>query len=421
MKRDLQSLQQQNDALDVIVDSLRTLPESEAVSLLQSLRSDTSPDYLAASLRANVSLPSSFSGQTLEADLAEQMIHLSNNWGIDTHAFAPSRSNSGDSQQLRGAQTPAEARATWFRAPQDAELVEHLLNLYFCWVHPFHHLFSRELFLYEMGHGRTQFCSALLVNALLSFACHYSDRPVAYADPSDTATAGDHFFAEAKWLLDNTELPSLTTVQALGIMSLRETSRGSDSNGYQYAGRCVRMALELGLHLSDFSSESRSSLLEARKVTYWGVFHLETYASPIPTYFLAEKLTPFRFCSIAVGRPSQLPRSAADIQKPIISERTENHIWRPYEDSNLARRPSSEQRTRSMLFFERLSKLSELASDIVNTFYAPQEHFTSRRLAAAHAQYQEWYNDLPDAFRIENTALPHVLVLHMYYYACVLQ
>ncbi len=70
---------------------------------------------------------------------------------------------------------------------------------------------------------------------------------------------------------------------------------------------------------------------------------------------------------------------------------------------------------------EQMSKLSEMASDMVNTFYAPRERFTSRRLAAAYAQYQEWHQQLPPAFRLENTTLPHVIVLHMYYYACVLQ
>lgn len=74
-----------------------------------------------------------------------------------------------------------------------------------------------------------------------------------------------------------------------------------------------------------------------------------------------------------------------------------------------------------MLFIDHMSRLSELASDMVNTFYAPQERFTSRGLAAAYQQYQDWYAHLPDAFRLENTSLPHVLVLHMYYYASVLQ
>jgi hypothetical protein len=99
----------------------------------------------------------------------------------------------------------------------------------------------------------------------------------------------------------------------------------------------------------------------------------------------------------------------------------ENQPWRPYEDSSLSASPIAEQPEQPMLFMEELSKLSELASDMVNTFYAPQERFTSRQLAATYAKYQEWYENLPYAFRLENTTLPHVIVLHMYYYACVLQ
>lgn len=95
--------------------------------------------------------------------------------------------------------------------------------------------------------------------------------------------------------------------------------------------------------------------------------------------------------------------------------------WRPYEDTNMSLSPSAEQPGRSMLFKDQLSSLSEIASDMVNTFYAPRERFTSRQLAATYAQYQSWYQNLPDCFRLENTSLPHVLVLHMYYYGCVLQ
>ena len=126
-------------------------------------------------------------------------------------------------------------------------------------------------------------------------------------------------------------------------------------------------------------------------------------------------------CSVGFGRLSQLPRAAADVQKPAILDRTEGQIWRPYEDANLVTSPSAEQLSRSMLFTNQLSKLCELANDMVNTFYAPRDQFTSRSLANAYAMFQNWHQNLPDAFRLENTTLPQVLVLHMYYYACVLQ
>merc|ERR1711971_799519 len=70
-----------------------------------------------------------------------------------------------------------ESSGVWFRQPQDVEFVEHLLNLHFCWIHPFYHFFHREYFLHDMSRGNTEFCSALLVNAICSFACHYSDAP----------------------------------------------------------------------------------------------------------------------------------------------------------------------------------------------------------------------------------------------------
>ena len=273
LKRDIQSLQEQHDALNVIVASLRTMPEAESMSLLQSLRTDINPDDLAELLRTNVDLPQSFGHQTLEADFAEQLATTpsTQSRGVEQSLSLPWEQPSEDREQLSG------AVASWFRTPQDAEWVEHLLDLYFVWIHPFHQFFSREHFLRDMGRGRKGFCSVMLVNAVLAFACHYSDRPPARTDRRNPSTAGDQFFAVAKEELDCSDTPCLTTVQTLGIMSIRETSRGRDSNGYQYAGRCVRMALELGLHLSLIGNGLRAVENEVRKITFWSVFNLETY------------------------------------------------------------------------------------------------------------------------------------------------
>lgn len=125
--------------------------------------------------------------------------------------------------------------------------------------------------------------------------------------------------------------------------------------------------------------------------------------------------------SVGVGRLSQLPRCAADIQRPSINSRIDEQPWRPYEENGLSGSPSAEQPARPALFLEYLSRLSEISSEVVNAFYAPQERFTSRRLATTYAQYQDWYRSLPDCFRLENTTLPHVLTMHMYYHDAVLQ
>ena len=116
-----------------------------------------------------------------------------------------------------------------------------------------------------------------------------------------------------------------------------------------------------------------------------------------------------------------MPRAAADIERPTLTERSELQTWRPYTDTNMGINPATEQPGRYMSFVHCLSDLSELSSDVVNTFYAPRERFTSRRLATTYEAYKEWYRKLPQNLRLENTSLQKVLVLNMYYYACVLK
>lgn len=407
LKRDIQSLQQRNDALDVIVASLRALPESDSINLLHSIRSDDNNEGIAASLQTNVRLPHSFGPQTLESEFVQHLTHpdsarAQSDVPSSDPSLSPAHYRPNGEDHPSGGGITYQNPSFWFRTPPDPEFIEHLLDLYFTWVHPFYQLFSQDRFLMDFKRGETGHCSALLVNVICAFGCHYSDRLAARSDADDPLSVGEHFFAEAKRLLDLDEKPSLTMVQALGIMSFRETSRGRDSNGYQYTGRCLRVALEMGLHLSVMSSNLRPAEFEARKITFWGVFNTET------------------ICSVGMGRLSQLPRAAADIDRPTLSERSETQPWRPYQDTNAPINAAAEQPGRYMSFVHCLSDLSEIASDMVNTFYAPRERFTSRRLSTTYEAYQNWYNKLPQHFRLEHTSLPQVLVLHMYYYACVL-
>jgi len=108
MKRDIQCLQQQNSALEVIVASLRSLPEDEAVSLLQSLRGESSVDVVAAALQTNVRLPHSYAPQTLEADFAQQISQSSTaDSAVTPTAFpcALSREPSSDKMSTRSWRT----------------------------------------------------------------------------------------------------------------------------------------------------------------------------------------------------------------------------------------------------------------------------------------------------------------------------
>lgn len=125
-----------------------------------------------------------------------------------------------------------------------------------------------------MEQGLTNYCSSLLVNAMCSYACHYTDLPGARKDPKDPKTAGDHFFEKAKQLLyHDDETSCFTKVQALAVMSVREPSAGRDSTGYKYIGRALRMALELGMHLQHRIKNVDDRI---RQNTTWALFTLET-------------------------------------------------------------------------------------------------------------------------------------------------
>lgn len=256
------------------------MPEAEATALFQSIRRGDELDALAETIGSG---NTDLSLRTLDADLSEQMGATSD----DFHTSTPLRSadtsrspvdHSWGNQQSQEASFEGSG-SYWFRIPQDAELIDHLLNLYFSWIHPFYTFFSKDHFLKDMQQGGTGYCSPILLNAILAVACAYSDRPAARTDPSRPETAGDYFFQEALELNRRTDETSLTTIQAVAVMALREGSAGREHFAYRLSGKCLRMAIELGLHLMDPPggvAGLRPIDLEIRKITFWGIFNLDT-------------------------------------------------------------------------------------------------------------------------------------------------
>lgn len=167
---------------------------------------------------------------------------------------------------------------TWTNMTADINLVHHLLALYFCWEYPTFASLSKEHFLRDFQNGRQRFCSPMLVNALLALGCRFSTQPMTRESPNDSYTSGDHFFKEALRLYNNeTDHHSLTTIQALGIMAIREASSGRDSESWYYGGQSQRLALEMGLNDTHIHDEEDDDELAVRAATFWGAFALDQY------------------------------------------------------------------------------------------------------------------------------------------------
>ena len=161
----------------------------------------------------------------------------------------------------------------WTDVTSDEDLVLHLLTLYFCWEYPTFAPFSKEHFMSDFETGTLRYCSPILVNALLALGCHFSTLPSTRANPDDAFTSGDHFFDESLRLLHlQDEHYSLTTIQALGIMSIREAKCGRHAKSCHYANQSVRLAIELGLHRVKGVDKDEVAVQAA---TFWGAFALE--------------------------------------------------------------------------------------------------------------------------------------------------
>lgn len=162
---------------------------------------------------------------------------------------------------------------TWTCVTGDIELTRHLLALYFCWEYPNFAPISKEHFLRDFHVRRHRYCSPMLVNALLALGCYLSDRHVIRATPGNPFAPGDNFFNESRRLfLLATDHHTLTTIQALVIMSIREARCSRVSESRYYAELAMRLAVEMGLHI--VPAEGCENELAVLAKTFWGTFTL---------------------------------------------------------------------------------------------------------------------------------------------------
>jgi hypothetical protein len=155
-------------------------------------------------------------------------------------------------------------------------VIEHLLLLYFCWEYPIFSSISKRHFVKDFNNGQGRYCSSLLVNAILAVGCRFSDQIGARTDPVDSDTAGMQCYAEAERLLATCcQERSVTVVQAMGLMSTWNASRGDYRKARFYAGQSIRMALEVGLHQEQGVNEMSEDTLEVRNIAFWGAFMLD--------------------------------------------------------------------------------------------------------------------------------------------------
>lgn len=117
------------------------------------------------------------------------------------------------------------------------ELRDHLLELYWKWKNNWNYVIHKPSFMRDLRAGHGKFCSPLLLSAVLAIASCYSDRPELRTVYGTPYSPGSAFAEQAKILmLYESEAPTVTTVQAASLMSLRAMSDHKEALGWLYAG-----------------------------------------------------------------------------------------------------------------------------------------------------------------------------------------
>ncbi|KAG0645856.1 Nitrogen assimilation transcription factor nirA, partial [Hyphodiscus hymeniophilus] len=316
-----------------------------------------------------------------------------------------------ESESPPGVLIASYTRESWTAVTSDTQIVEHLLALYFGWEYPVFASLSKEHFMEDFRRGIPRYCSSLLINALLALGCRFSDHPVSRADPLDVKSTGDHFFAEATMLLESEEdHRSLTTVQAMGIMSIREASCGRMKESLFLSGQSIRLAIEMGLHLeAEVGEEDNGARNEAEEVddavcqaTFWGAFSLDEAWS---------------LCT------ANLPHFSSRISlavKPAILRHVEIASWIPYTDDGGPLEQNCIQPSNIRSVYKTFCELSEIIHLTLYTLYTPGSSVTSKALLDVYGQYIKWYDTIPDALRLGHNFTPSVLFAHLYYHFAIL-
>lgn len=155
------------------------------------------------------------------------------------------------------------------------EVMTHLLNLHFTYVHPFAPVFVWSKFLKRLQSRDYTPSFLLLLNSIFALASRYSDDVSFRTDPSKPETIGAQFSEKAKMILDTLyDEPDLYCVGALILLAFQQMGTGGSYKSWIYVGLSIRMAQHLGLNRDCLKLNPHMPALdrEERNRVWWTVF-----------------------------------------------------------------------------------------------------------------------------------------------------
>ena len=168
----------------------------------------------------------------------------------------------------------------WTNVSMDRDLIEHLVRLYFAWIHPVHMFLDEGSFMESFNTCSDVYCSSSLVNAICAMSCFLlhtawridSDgRQIEGSQFEKTQKAisflREQFVSEAKAMMDHVRLDKMTSIQTYAVIFLVDVAcgRGLEATAH------LRVATEA---LTAKQSLEQSS--EAEDIVSWGILTAQT-------------------------------------------------------------------------------------------------------------------------------------------------
>lgn len=280
-----------------------------------------------------------------------------------------------------------------------------LLDIYWTWLHPLHHLVYRPAFLMDLALGGNH-CSDFLLLCIFALAARHLPSESENPTEKDSSSRGEKYVERAKQLLLDemaASSPTIPTIQGLLILGGRQCAIGQSSQGWLFTGMAIRMMQDIGLHLD---TTRLVGLMER-----WTPAETETRKRLYNAAYVWDKTL-----SLALGRPPTLIRKPYPPHQ-ILDKFDDQRLWHPIHAKEVARsfEPSPSWVTSTMCVF---ATLHEITTDMMLLFTrSPGAGKFTEQVMDLDARFCHWYDELPSGLKIDDPVQlkhsppPHIVSL----------
>ena len=399
MIREIQRLQRRNEYLEEEKDSLGE-KNSSIEQIIHSLKDDGQRTEVINRLKRGES------HKTIADWLGRPLL------GSDALAVSPTTEDqiSQAIHQYSRSLVDNHDPRYWTNVSTEADLIEHLIKLYFTWIHPVHMLFNQEHFLASFKNCLDIYCSSALVNIICAMSCPllHDTRDDDEQTKSGIDSLRTQFILESQSLLKNADIEKMTTIQTYAIMFLVELGSGHGL----IASSHLRLAVE-----SLIAKQTAEQTSEAEETTAWGILTLHTYVSSPNECVLkcqAHK------SSIWSGLTYQKPLAPVSTHaKPFMNmdvglDEGRWNMYRQPGDSNseLGYQNTDDPRSFATLTAREHAKLHRILHQCILVYCGAWGKVSADSLLDIFQRYIAWKDGLPPELQsVEGKPLPHILFL----------